>query len=208
MIRTMMKRRSLLAAGLVSAWIGWTSSAGAQVALSLNDQLLVTRVQTYLDSLTTLQARFSQVAPDGSVAQGDFYLQRPGFMRLEYDTEPYLYVANGRFLYFYDELMDSRSNTEIGSTLADFILREDVRLSGNVTVMDVREDPQAIQVDLIQTEDPTAGQITLIFDRDPIVLSSWVVIDAQNQTTQVILDAIQRDIDLPRSLFRAPTAGN
>ncbi|MEM7443305.1 MAG: outer membrane lipoprotein carrier protein LolA [Pseudomonadota bacterium] len=200
----MMTRRLLISAALATAMVGFAQPGSAQRPLTLDDQLLVARVQGYLDGLTTLQARFSQISPDGEVVQGDFYLQRPGLMRLEYDTEPYLYVANGRFIYFYDEAMGSRSNTEIGETLADFILREDVRLSGNVTVMDIRSDPQAIQLDLIQTQDPTAGQMTLIFDADPIALSSWVVIDAQYQTTQVILDEIERDIDIPRSLFRAP----
>jgi len=204
MIKPMMNRRTLLSTVLAVTLMGWAPSGIAQQSLSLADQLLVARVQGYLDGLTTLQARFSQVGTDGSVDQGDFYLQRPGLMRLEYDTEPYLYVADGRFMYFYDELMESRSNTSIGSTLADFILREDVRLSGSVTVVDVREDPQAIQIDLIQTEDPTAGQMTLIFDRDPIALTSWVVIDAQYQTTQVILNDIQRGVEFPRSLFRAP----
>lgn len=208
MIVTMITRRSFISAVAATAIIGWAAPGLAQSALSLNDQLLVARVQGYLDGLGTLQARFSQISPDGAVAQGDFYLQRPGYMRLEYDTEPYIYVADGRFMYFYDELMDSQSSTEIGSTLADFILRDDVRLSGNVTVMDVREDPQAIQIDLIQSEDPTAGQMTLIFDRDPITLSSWVVIDAQYQTTQVVLNSIQNGVEFPRSLFRAPATGN
>lgn len=199
-----MKRRTLISTAVTVALIGWALPGNAQQALTLDDQLLVARVQGYLDGLTTLQARFSQIGSDGGVAQGDFYLQRPGLMRLEYDTEPYIYVADGRFMYFYDELMESRSNTEIGSTLADFILREDVRLSGSVTVVDVRDDPQAIQIDLIQTEDPTAGQMTLIFERDPIALSSWVVIDAQYQTTQVILNEVERGVAFPRSLFRAP----
>ena len=44
-----MKRRTLLAAALVSAGVAWMAPAAAQVPLSLDDQILVARVQGYLD---------------------------------------------------------------------------------------------------------------------------------------------------------------
>ncbi|MBV8938250.1 MAG: outer membrane lipoprotein carrier protein LolA, partial [Alphaproteobacteria bacterium] len=39
------------------------------------------RVEDYLNGITTIVADFTQVAPDGSLAGGKFFLKRPGKMR-------------------------------------------------------------------------------------------------------------------------------
>jgi outer membrane lipoprotein-sorting protein len=57
---------------------------------------------------------------------------------------------------------------------------------------------------LVQTDDPSAGQMTLIFERGPIQLAAWSVIDAENQTTRVILEDLTYDIPLDDDLFRLP----
>lgn len=181
-----------------------TAAAQTPANLSDGDQRLLNQVELYLDSLDTLQARFTQVAPNGNVANGDFYLDRPGKMRLEYDRDPYLYVADGVWLTFYDEELESRSDTLLGDTMADFIVREDVSLDGDVMVTGFRQSDSGIEVDLIQRNDPQAGQMTLIFGRGPLELSAWSVIDSQNQTTRVVLSNIRYDIDLDSDLFRVP----
>ena len=38
------------------------------------------RAETYLNSLTTIESEFVQIAPDGSIASGRFFLKRPGNM--------------------------------------------------------------------------------------------------------------------------------
>src|SRR5690348_5991463 len=54
-------------------------------ALTPQDQQAVQGVQQYLNGIKTLQSRFQQFTPDGGVAQGTIYLQRPGKMRIVYD---------------------------------------------------------------------------------------------------------------------------
>src|SRR5690242_10455420 len=43
------------------------------------------RVSAYLSSLQTLVGQFVQVGPDGTKTKGDFYIQKPGKVRFEYD---------------------------------------------------------------------------------------------------------------------------
>lgn len=159
------------------------------------------RVESLLESIDTLQARFTQVSETQGYSEGDFYLDRPGRMRIEYDDQPYLYVADGFWLTFYDEELDQRSDALLGSTLADFITREDVSLEGDVTVVDVRRSSEELAVDLVQTDDPGAGMLSLIMNRDPMTLKRWVVLDSQGYSTEVYLQDIRYGVDLPNNLF-------
>jgi len=43
-------------------------------------------VSSYLSSLQTLVGNFVQVGPDGSKTKGDFYIQKPGKVRFEYEA--------------------------------------------------------------------------------------------------------------------------
>ena len=62
----------------------------------------IVRVQDYLSGLTTITSEFIQVAPDGKLSSGKFFLERPGRMRWQYNPPtPILMVANGSDMGFY-----------------------------------------------------------------------------------------------------------
>ncbi|WP_119679992.1 LolA family protein [Indioceanicola profundi] len=168
----------------------------------------IARVEEYLNGIRTLKSDFVQVSSDGAAAEGTFYLSRPGRMRIEYDppVENFI-VADGRFVYFWDAEMREQSNAPIGSTLADFLLRGDIRLSGDVTVTDVQRDGNLLEVSLVQTKDPGLGQLTLVFEDQPLRLRKWRVLDATGQMTEVALQNPQQGVELDRNLFffRDPT---
>ncbi len=193
--------------GAVLAALLLAGPAPAQSTLAPQDVEIVRRVEAYLESLTTLRARFVQHSQAGGFAQGTFYLSRPGRMRIEYDPPvPFLYVADGFWLTFWDEELEQRTDVPLGSTLADFLIREDVSLSGDVTVQDVRRSEQVgeVELDLVQTDDPGAGRLTLVFAEEPMAFKRWTVLDAQGLFTEVTLNEPTYGIDLDSSLFRAP----
>ena len=193
--------------GTVLAALLLAGPAVAQSAQSPQDLETIQRVEDYLEDLTTVQARFVQHSQAGGFAQGTFYLSRPGLMRIEYDPPiPFLYVADGFWLTFWDEELKQRTDVPLGSTLADFLIREDVSLTGEVTVRDVRRSAEfgEIELDLIQTDDPGAGMLTLVFAEEPMAFKRWTVLDAQGLFTEVTLNEPTYGISLDRSLFRAP----
>src|SRR5690606_26433282 len=59
-------------------------AAAADVPLTAGDRADLERVSLYLNGLKDLQGGFLQVGPDGSLAEGRFYLRRPGRLRFEY----------------------------------------------------------------------------------------------------------------------------
>ena len=181
------------------------TSPGDTGGFTPEERVAIARVENYLDSIDSLQAEFVQIGPDGSLATGDFYLRRPGRLRLEYDPPlPYLYVANGTWLTFWDAELEQRSDAPLGSTLADFLVRDDVSLSGDVTVTGMRVADDLIEVELVQSDDQHAGRLTMVFTDRPLRLDRWFIQDGRGQVTQVQLTCQQTGIPLSNDLFRAP----
>ena len=179
-------------------------------ALSAADRADIARVEQYLNGVKTLQSKFVQVAPDGRQATGTFSLSRPGKMRLSYDP-PFkdFVVADGLFIFYWDGEMRQQSSAPIGSSLADVILRKDLKLSGDVTVKALTRLPGALEAMLAETSDPGKGAITLIFQDKPLSLTRWRISDAQGLTTEVgLIDpkfGVKLDPDL--FIFREPSDG-
>lgn len=160
------------------------------------------KAERYLQSLETAQARFVQTNDDGSQLVGTFYLDRPGKLRFEYDEpiEDFI-VADGTFIYFYDSELGEQTNALIGQTMADFILREDLRFDDTVRVNAVRDTGGLILVELVQSDDPLAGSITLGFSKDPYALKKWRVTDGAGLITEVELFYLKENIVHPDGLF-------
>lgn len=181
------------------------AAAPATPVLSAQDRTDLVRIEAYLNSVTTVRAQFTQISEAQGLSQGEFYLSRPGKMRIQYNPPvPFLYVADGTWLTFWDSRLGQRTDVLLGSTLADFITRPNIRLSGDVTVTGVHREPGAIKVDLVQTEDPGEGKLTLDFQDNPLQLRSWKVVDAQGLSTEVWLRDPVFGVRLESSLFVAP----
>lgn len=158
--------------------------------------------EDYLNGLSTARARFVQTTHDGTQLVGTFYLQRPGKLKFEYDPpiEDFV-VADGFFIYFYDSQLGEQTNAPIGQTLADFILRDNLKLRDDLTVKDIKRGGDLFQIEIVQTADPEAGSLTLGFSEDPIALKKWRIVDAQGLITEVELFYLKTDVKHPSELF-------
>lgn len=160
------------------------------------------RVEAYLNSIRTMKSDFMQVAESGATAQGVVAIQRPGKMRIEYaPPSPHLIVTSGSYLVYVEKALKQTSYIPLDSSLAGFLVREHIRLSGDVTVTGFNKDKGAIRVTLAQTDDPEAGRLTLVFSDAPLQLRQWSVIDGQGQTTRVSLMDPQFGVPVDPKLF-------
>jgi outer membrane lipoprotein-sorting protein len=198
-------RRLLLLAPVLAALAAVPSAAIAAprpVALSTEQQAELQKLADYLNGIRTMTARFTQYSENGGVAEGRLYLDRPGRMRFEYDPpSPILLVADGNFVIYFDKSLQQTSYLPIGSTPAWFLLRNDIRLGGDVTVTGYEHTPGAIRVTLVQTKDPDAGAVTLTFSDRPLELKQWSLIDAQGKRTTVALTDVKLGVPLDKKLF-------
>ena len=184
-------------------------SAGmANAALSPQDQADVKRVEDYLNSMPTVKADFIQTTPSGATYNGVFYLKRPGRLRFEYaKPNKNFVVADGAFIHFWDDKNKDQSSAPISQTLADFLLRQQIKLSGDVTPVKVTRAAGLITIDLVETGNENVGSITLVLTDRPLGLKQWRITDP-NGVTEVSLLNPQYNTDIDPGLFRFKTPGS
>jgi outer membrane lipoprotein-sorting protein len=201
-----MDRRTLFA--LPALLIPWAASRPAvaqsagSAALSGRDRTDIARAEAWLGALRTLKARFLQIAQNGAAAEGTAWIQRPGRMRFEYDPpEPLLLVASyGQFFYF-DRQLKQATTLPLSATPLGMLLRDEVKLSGDVTVSRVERGGGLLRITLFRTGKAAEGRLTLVFGDDPMELKQWAVVDAQGQETRVSLFQPEYGGRFPALLF-------
>lgn len=163
----------------------------------------VAAVQSYLNGLRTLKAKFIQTDNAGKQVGGTFLLKRPGRMSFTYDppVKDFI-VADGLFINYYDAQMKQGSRTLISKSLADFFLREKLTLSGDLSVSTVVRDGGMLLVTLVEKKEPKAGSLTLAFTETPTLeLRKWRIVDPEGGTTEVELLNVQTGMKLDNDLF-------
>jgi outer membrane lipoprotein-sorting protein len=170
--------------------------------LSDRDRADVARAEAWLNRLSSLKARFVQIAQNGASAEGTGWIVRPGRMRFEYDPpDPLLLVAShGQFFYF-DRQLKQATTLPLGATPLGMLLRDDLKLSGDVTISRVERGGGLLRITLFRTGKPAEGSLTLVFGEDPIELKQWAVVDAQGQQTRVSLFQTEFGARFPAMLF-------
>lgn len=211
----MIRRRDFIAGGLAAG----AAFAGALVTAPRNlraatpkpaalgpDELAdLDRIETYLDSITTMAATFQQVDQEGRVATGRIFLARPGRMRVEYDPpSPILLVATSGALVYYDSELDQVTTLPLSSTPAWFLVQKDIRLTNGVTVTRFERGPGSLRVELVETSDAGAGSVLITFSDRPLALKQWRVTDAQGIETQVALLDASFGVEMNPALFAVP----
>lgn len=177
--------------------------ANGAAALTDEDRADIVRVEAYLEEFGTLRTRFLQIAPNGALSQGLLYIARPDKMRIEYDgAVPFLIVATGKLLVFYDGELQQTSYLPLHSSPASVLIQERVDLSNEMTVREIERAPGALRLKLVEQEDPAKGAIYLTFADQPLRLREWTVIDAEGQATQVALLNPEFGLELDPVLFK------
>jgi len=189
---------------LAASWLPTAALAEVKPAtLSAADRVDLARIETYLNTLTTMESRFLQFSEDG-VAEGRIYLNRPENLRIEYSPPtPVLMVASDIILMFHDTALKQTTFLPVSETPAGFLLEKQIVLGGDLTVTEFERGAQAFVVTLVQTDAPAAGSVSLMFEDKPMRLAKWRVIDAQGAWVEVALMEPRFDVTFPnpRELF-------
>jgi len=170
----------------------------------------VPEIEQYINSIRTLQARFVQNNPNGSVVQGTLYLRRPGRMRFEYDPPSKLkVVADGTQVTLWDPATRDFGQWPIGWTAASFLVRDQLRLSGDLTVQSLQRAGDGLQLTVVQTKKPQDGKIIVRLAENPLTLRGWSIIDNRGNKVDVALVDVRSGVQLADSLFKydGPDAG-
>lgn len=185
-----------------AALVGATAGAAGAVNLSAEDQADVQRIETYLNSIGSMKARFLQIDASGGNVQGTLFILRPGRLRFEYDApSPILIVADGTWVHYHDKELDQTSRALISDTTVQFFTRSDLRLGGDVTITEFTREDGLISITLVDTDSPDDGAVTFTFDSNPINLRQWVVTDPDGAQTLVALLSFESNVQLDQQMF-------
>ena len=189
----------------LAAWL--VAAAGASVALpadqlSDRDRADIARIEIHLNTVKTMTGRFLQVAADGTISEGRFYLRRPRRFRFEYDPpSPILLVGDGLWLVFHDRELGQVSRVPIGSSPIALLVDREIALSGRTGVKALQRQRGLIRLTLYDRDKPDLGEIALILSDPPLALRQWAVTDAQGLVTKVSLFDTEINVPLKAELF-------
>jgi len=191
-----------LAAGLMPLTRAFAAPPPRAAVLTPDQKADVDRVQIYLNGIRTLSSRFQQVSGQGNQATGQLWLARPGRMRFEYDPPvPLLLVANGKNIFYYDKELQQVSELRVEETPAGFLLRDQITLSGDVTLTRFDHKPGAIRLTMVQSSEPGQGSATLVLDDRPLQLRQWTIVDPQQKEVTVALTDPRYGAPVDEKLF-------
>jgi outer membrane lipoprotein-sorting protein len=193
-------RRAVLAVGVALFAMATMSPARpAQAQASV-----VADVERYLNGIDTLEARFSQIAPNGGLATGKVYIQRPGRLRFDYDPPSRIrLIAPGDWrLIFYDASIQQVNVIPIRQTPLGILLDSEISLADGIAVTGVERTADEIAVTLVREEAADQGSVTLVFGEHPLALRRWSVVDPQGLRTHILLEDVETGGRIDPELFR------
>ncbi len=165
------------------------ASPKAKLGPPATQEEAIDRLNTYLNSFTTLQGNFIQFAANGRRLEGRIYIQRPGKMRFEYEPPATVEViADGTSVAVRDKRLATQDIYSIGQTPLKFLVRErmDLAREGTITGASIDGDVLSVRLEDRSTLGGTS-KITLKFDLVANELRQWVVLDPQGYETSISL---------------------
>jgi outer membrane lipoprotein-sorting protein len=162
-------------------------SPGQTTAFDARQRTLVDRVSAYLLSVRVLSGDFVQIGPDGSKSEGEFYLQKPGRVRFDYNPpSPVELIADGSSVVVRDRKLATQDLYPLSQTPLRFLLADQLDLMRDTNVTGVYADDVFVTI-VIEERQILAGthRLMLMFNAKDLQLKQWTVTDPQGYDTTV-----------------------
>ena len=169
-----------------------------------NQKAQAAKVSSYLSSLQTLVGNFVQVGPDGSKTKGDFYIQKPGKVRFEYEApSPIAIIADGSSLAVRDRKLATQDIYPLSQTPLRFLLSDRIDLLKDTNVVSVTSDEVYISV-TIEEKQALIGtsRLMLMIGTKDGQLKQWTVTDPQGYDTTVAVYNLDSSKKVDPGLFK------
>jgi outer membrane lipoprotein-sorting protein len=164
----------------------------------------VDKVSTYLSRVQQLRGKFVQVGPDGSRVTGEFYIQKPGKIRFEYDPpSPIEIVADGQSVVVRDRKLATQDVYPLSQTPLRFLLSDRIDLLNDTNVIGVRADDVFVTV-TIEERQALIGtsRLMMMVSAKDYQLKQWTVTDPQGYDTTVAVSNLDSSKRPDPDLFR------
>jgi outer membrane lipoprotein-sorting protein len=165
---------------------------------------LAGKVSAYLSSLGTLSGNFIQVGPDGGRTTGDFYIQKPGKVRFEYNPPtPVELVADGSSVIVRDRKLATQDLYPLSQTPLRFLLSDRIDLLRDTNLVGVSADDMFVTV-TIEEKQALVGtsRLMMMIGAKDFQLKQWTVTDPQGYDTTVAVYNLDFSKKIDPALFK------
>jgi outer membrane lipoprotein-sorting protein len=160
---------------------------GSTTALNPDQRAIIQRVDNYLSATQVLSGNFVQVGPDGRRSQGDFFIQKPGRVRFDYDPpSPIDIIADGQTVVVRDRKLATQDVYPLSQTPLRFLLADKVDLTKDTNLVAVYADDVFVTV-VVEEKNGVVGtsRLMIMFSAKDMQLKQWTVTDPQGYDTTV-----------------------
>jgi outer membrane lipoprotein-sorting protein len=160
---------------------------GQAKTFDAKQRALLDRISLYLSSMQTLVGNFVQIGPDGGRTEGNFYIQKPGKVRFQYNPPtPIDIIADGSSVVVRDRKLATQDLYLLSQTPLRYLLADRIDLQRDTDVVSVSADDTFATV-VIEEKQLAVGtsRLMMMFDAKTLELKQWTVTDPQGLDTTV-----------------------
>jgi outer membrane lipoprotein-sorting protein len=183
---------------------GLFGKSGETTAFDARQRGLVDRVSAYLTNIRQLHGNFVQVGPDGGKSEGEFFLQKPGKVRFDYNPpSPIELIADGSSVVVRDRKLATQDLYPLGQTPLRFLLADHIDLLHDTNLVGVYADDVFVTV-VIEERQILGGthRVMLMFGAQDFKLRQWTVTDPQGYDTTVAVYNLDTKVSADPNMFR------
>jgi outer membrane lipoprotein-sorting protein len=181
-----------------------TAPAATTSSFNAAQRAQVDKISAYLTSVQQLVGNFVQVGPDGSRVKGEFYIQKPGKVRFEYDSSyPIEIVADGQSVVIRNSKLATQDLYPLSQTPLRFLLSDRIDLLKETNVISVRADEMFVTI-VIEEKHAVVGtsKLLLMVGAKDYQLKQWTVTDPQGYDTTVAVSNLDTSKRPDPGLFK------
>ena len=162
------------------------------------------KVSNYLSSLQTLIGNFVQVGPDGTKTKGQFFIQKPGKVRFEYDApNPIAIVADGSMVAVRNSSLSTQDLYPLSQTPLRYLLSDRIDLMKDTNVVSVTADDMYVSITIEERQLLTGtSRLMLMVGAKDGQLKQWTVTDPQGYDTTVAVYNLDTSRKIDPGMFK------
>jgi outer membrane lipoprotein-sorting protein len=193
---------TFLAIPAITLLPGYNTTAQANAQMTQDDVNALQQLNTYLNNIRSMKGEFTQTSPRGQVANGVFYISKPGKMRFEYaPPSPLLVVSDGSWVTVKNTKRKRDDQYPLSTTPLKLVLSDQVNLFEQAVILNVEHRENLSAITMQEKGQLVAGQLTMVFDRNSNELVQWIIVDGKGQRTSVQLSNIDNTANPNPNLF-------
>ena len=147
---------------------------------------------------------FVQIGPDGSRVKGEFYIQKPGKVRFDYEQPSRVeIIADGQSVVVRDRKLATQDLYPLSQTPLRFLLSERIDLLKETNIIGVRADDTFVTVTIEETQ-PLIGtsRLVMMVGAKDFKLKQWTITDPQGYDTTVAVSNLDNSKRPDPNLFK------